>query len=98
MKCVFCGSEIIKDTQTLERRIKDHLVYIKNVPIDLCKSCGEVYIDDDVVSEMNNILSVLKNRELLETTVIDFDSFREQSATLRIDVPLTTAYNNLVTT
>jgi len=60
MKCVFCASDLAKDKQTIERRINDQLVYINNVPVDLCKSCGEVYIDDDIIHELNSFLTVLK--------------------------------------
>lgn len=69
MKCVFCGNELIKDQQTIERRVKGRLIYIKNIPVDLCASCGEVYVDDDIVTAMNTMLADLKGNEL---PAIDF--------------------------
>lgn len=98
MKCVFCGNELIKDKQTIERRIKGHLIYIKNVPVDLCESCGEVYIDDDIVTEMNKILTLIKCNELSDTTVIDYSAFKEQSATTLVETSIIQNFNNLVTT
>ena len=80
MKCVFCGHQLTKDTQTIERRLKSHLVYINNVPVDLCKSCGEVYVDDYIVSEINQFLQTLKRQEILNTVEVDFKTFKEQSA------------------
>lgn len=97
MKCVFCGNQLVKDTQTIERRIKDHLVYIKNVPVDLCNFCGEVYVDDNIVSEMNQILVFLKSKEILDTIMVDFNTFKEQSATSSNIVSESTFYS-LVTT
>jgi len=98
MKCVFCGNELIKDKQTIERRIKSHLIYIKNIPVDLCASCGEVYIDDDIVTEMNKVLALIKFNESLEATVIDYSSFKEQSATTLVGTPIVQNFNNLITT
>lgn len=97
MKCVFCGHQLTKDTQTIERRIKNHLIYIKNVPVDLCNFCGEVYVDDNIVSEMNQILQLLKQKELLNTITVDFNTFREQSAANSNGVSQQSLYN-LVTT
>lgn len=97
MKCVFCDSELIKDKQTIERRVKDQLVYINNVPVDLCKSCGEVYVDDDIVTEMNNLLKVLNCQRLQVTTTVDFNSFKEQSATVAKETTIAEDYNNFVT-
>jgi YgiT-type zinc finger domain-containing protein len=81
MKCVFCGNKIARDTQTIERRIENHRVYIKNVPVELCKFCGEVYVDDNIVSDMNRILASLKHKEISNTVTVDFCTFKEQSAT-----------------
>lgn len=97
MKCVFCGNQLTKDTQTIERRIKTHLLYIKNVPVDLCNFCGEVYVDDNIVSEMNQILQLLKQKEILNTIIVDFNTFREQSAANSNDASQPSLYN-LVTT
>lgn len=97
MRCVFCDSQLVKDIQTIERRIRDQLVYINNVPVDLCKSCGEVYVDDDIVTEMNKILEAFKGKELLGKTTVDFNSFREQSATILKDSTVVENYNSLVT-
>ncbi|PKM80294.1 MAG: hypothetical protein CVU89_14480 [Firmicutes bacterium HGW-Firmicutes-14] len=95
MKCVFCGNQLTKDTQTIERRINNHLIYIKNVPVDLCNFCGEVYVDDNIVSEMNQILQ--KQKQISNTITVDFKTFREQSAANFNDVSRQNHYN-LVTT
>lgn len=97
MKCVFCENELTKDIQTIERRVNNHLVYIKNVPVDLCKFCGEVYIDDIIVIEMNNILKCIKSKSLYETVLIDFDCFKEMGVTLDVDKPTFVLNNRLVT-
>lgn len=53
MKCVFCNHDLEKSVQTIERRVRGQLCYISNVPVDLCKNCGEVYIDDSTVTAIN---------------------------------------------
>jgi len=80
MKCVFCGHQLAKDTQTIERRIKTYLVYVKNVPVDSCHFCGEVYVDDNIVSVTNQILHFLKGQQISNNVVVDFKTFLEQSA------------------
>ena len=72
MKCVFCGNDLTNSHETVERRIKSKLYYVKNVPADLCKFCGEVYIDDEVVTNINKMLEKEKPNELNSTEVIDF--------------------------
>ncbi|MDA8227228.1 MAG: type II toxin-antitoxin system MqsA family antitoxin [Desulfitobacterium hafniense] len=72
MKCVFCGKDLAKNHETIERRIKGRLYYVKNVPADVCKFCGEVYIDDEVVSSINKALEKERQNELTGTEVVDF--------------------------
>lgn len=96
MKCVFCGNKITRDTQTIERRIKNNRVYIKNVPVELCKFCGEVYVDDNIVSMLNQILESLKRNEISNTIILDFCTLKEQSAA-KLDEDSQFQLNNLVT-
>lgn len=56
MKCVFCGKDLAKSHETIERRIKGKQYYVKNVPADVCKFCGEIYVDDVVVSIVTKAL------------------------------------------
>lgn len=72
MKCVFCGNELTHSNETVERRIKSKIYYIKNVPADLCKFCGEVYIDDETVASINKTLENKINNEFNTTEVVDF--------------------------
>lgn len=72
MKCVFCGKDLTKGRETIERRIKGKLYYIKYVPADICKSCGEIYIDDAIVSI---ITKALEGKNIIQSTgteVLDF--------------------------
>ncbi|KJS22223.1 MAG: hypothetical protein VR72_06770 [Clostridiaceae bacterium BRH_c20a] len=77
MKCVFCNCELKKHTQTIERRLKNRIIYINNVPVDICISCGEVYIDDSIVTEMNNMLNRIQFKDLNNVLFVDFNEERE---------------------
>lgn len=72
MKCVFCGNDLTKSQQTIERRVNRKIFYIKNVPVDECKVCGEVYVDDDVISGINSAIESGQS-DSVNTTVLDFD-------------------------
>lgn len=98
MKCVFCDRDLIRSSQTIERRIKNHLVYIKDVPVELCKNCGEVYVDDSIVSQMNILLEHLSRKEILETIVVDFNTFSEISATSNSNLAQMRPHNYVLTT
>ena len=72
MKCVFCDKDLAKSNETIERRIKGRLYYVKNVPADVCKFCGEVYFDDEVVSTISKALEEVKQIQSTGTEVVDF--------------------------
>ncbi|GAB6171507.1 hypothetical protein JCM15765_09850 [Paradesulfitobacterium aromaticivorans] len=72
MKCVFCGRDLVKSYETIERRIKGKLYYVKNVPADVCKFCGEVYIDDEIVSIIGNMLEGFKENQSTGSEVVDY--------------------------
>ncbi|MHB1652940.1 MAG: YgiT-type zinc finger protein [Desulfitobacteriaceae bacterium] len=79
MKCVFCGNDLNESHQTIERRVNRKLFYIKNIPVDECKVCGEVYIDDHVITEID---SALESEQILTesttTTILDFNHVLER--------------------
>ncbi|MHB1404206.1 MAG: type II toxin-antitoxin system MqsA family antitoxin [Desulfitobacteriaceae bacterium] len=75
MRCVFCGRDLVKSHETIERRIKGKLYYVKNVPANVCKFCGEVYIDDEIVSTISKMLEGLKQNHSTGSEVVDFKEF-----------------------
>ena len=49
MKCVMCkGGELAPGKTTVTGQRGETLVIIKDVPANVCKDCGEAYLDDQV--------------------------------------------------
>lgn len=54
MKCVLCkGGEISPGKTTAKVQRGETLVIIKDVPTDVCRDCGEYYLDETVASKIN---------------------------------------------
>ena len=49
MKCVMCkGGELASGKTTVKVQRGETLVIIKDVPADVCRDCGEAYLDSNV--------------------------------------------------
>lgn len=49
MKCVMCkGGELAPGETTVKVQRGETLVIIKDVPADVCRDCGEAYLDSNV--------------------------------------------------
>lgn len=77
MKCVICNNNLILTKTTIKRKIfKGRILYIKNIPVDKCSNCGEIYLDkkESYVIEkwlqkllIDNGICEIEYNELLET-------------------------------
>jgi len=57
MKCVICRfGETAPGTATVTREKGSFVVIIRDVPGDVCDSCGEAYFSGQVVSELSRIV------------------------------------------
>lgn len=81
MKCVFCGKDLVKSYETIERRLKGKLYYVKNVPADVCTLCGEVYIDDEIVTKVGKMLEGLKQNPSTNSEVVDYKDLNNDLGT-----------------
>ena len=53
MKCVMCkGGELAPGKTTVKVQREETLVIIKDVPADVCRDCGEAYLDRFVASRI----------------------------------------------
>jgi len=53
MKCVMCkGGELAPGKTTVNVQRGETLVIIKDVPADVCRDCGEAYLDDNVAGKI----------------------------------------------
>lgn len=51
-KCAACGSETLKATNTVESRTVDGIEFAVSVPALQCDGCGETYVDDHALEQV----------------------------------------------
>lgn len=63
MNCILCKSNLIKGVVNHIVDLDGHIIIIKNVPANVCKQCGEYFIETDVAMKLEKIIEeVMKNK------------------------------------
>lgn len=58
MKCVICGvGETEHGTATMTLEKGSTIIVFKQVPADICQTCGEFYTDEDVTDRLLSIVT-----------------------------------------
>ena len=71
--CVFCSGEVIKESKRIDFWWEDKLSIFENVPVGVCKECGEEYFDAKVSTEMEKkALSKEGVKKEIKVPVISF--------------------------
>lgn len=55
--CAVCGSKLRPTTVTHEERREAHCYLFQNVPAQVCAACGEVWIEEATLREIDRLLS-----------------------------------------
>ena len=54
MDCIVCeGSKTLADTRPKAVDRDGRVAVIRDVPVEVCENCGEVYIDADVAKQLD---------------------------------------------
>jgi YgiT-type zinc finger domain-containing protein len=63
MNCILCKSNLVKGRINHIVDIEGHIIIIKGVPANICKQCGEYFIDNDIALKLERIVEeILKNK------------------------------------
>lgn len=63
MKCILCKSNLVKGTVNHIVDLDGHIIIIKNVPANVCKQCGEYFVETDIAIKLEKIIEeVIKNK------------------------------------
>lgn len=73
MTCFFCKGDLVKGTTTYTVNFGNSVAVIKNVPCTECSQCGESFLDDDVMMQIEEIVKGLKDI-MTEVAVIDYSN------------------------
>jgi YgiT-type zinc finger domain-containing protein len=67
MKCVICGvGETESGTATITLEKDTTIIVFKQVPADVCQTCGESYTDEDVTDRLLSIVTEEAKRGPME--------------------------------
>jgi YgiT-type zinc finger domain-containing protein len=70
--CAVCGGELKATTITHEEKRDSHLSLFQNVPAAVCTACGEVWIDEEVLQQIDHLIEMGVPVRKVETPVYDF--------------------------
>lgn len=76
MECFFCKGSTEKKLVNYLLDLNNTIIIIKNVPANVCVTCGERYFDDDVMQNLEKIIEELRTI----TTEISIVNYNEKVA------------------
>ena len=56
-KCDYCGGQVVEKRVTVDLRLKDKLCVFENVPVGVCRECGERYYRGPVLERLEELAS-----------------------------------------
>ena len=70
--CAVCGGKLTATTITHEERRGDKFYLFHHVPAQVCDRCGEVWIEEKVLQEVDRLIEHGRPTRTEETPVFDF--------------------------
>ena len=71
--CGICGKELRSTSITHQTRRGDKLYIFQNVPAQVCSACGEVWIEEATLQEIDRLIREGEPTRKVETPVYDFN-------------------------
>jgi YgiT-type zinc finger domain-containing protein len=70
--CVLCGGTLEATTITHEVKRGTHIYLFQNVPAKICSACRDIWIDDEVLEQIDRLIESGVPVRKVETPVYDF--------------------------
>lgn len=71
-RCAVCGGQLRQTTITHEERRGTKFYLFQNVPAQVCGACGEVWIEEATLQEIDRLIREGEPTRKMETPVYDF--------------------------
>jgi YgiT-type zinc finger domain-containing protein len=71
-RCVLCGGTLEATTITHEVKRGTHIYLFQNVPAKICSECRDIWIDDEVLEQIDRLIESGVPVRKVETPVYDF--------------------------
>jgi YgiT-type zinc finger domain-containing protein len=72
LHCAVCSGELHATTITHEEKRDSQIYLFQNVPAKVCTACGEMWIDEEVLQEIDKLIEYGVPVRQVETPVYDF--------------------------
>ena len=69
--CAVCGGKLKPTTITHEEHRGNQLYLFQNVPAQVCEACGEIWIDEVVLQEIDQLIESGEPVRQVQTPVFD---------------------------
>lgn len=56
MNCILCKATMVKGYVNHIVDLNGHIIIVKGVPANVCKQCGEYFIENDVALKLEKII------------------------------------------
>ena len=63
MNCILCKSNLFKGIVNQIVDFDGHIIIIKGVPANICKQCGEYYLENDIALKLEKIIEDTKKNK-----------------------------------
>ena len=70
-RCAVCGGEFRETTLTHEERRGAKLYLFQHVPVQVCAACGEIWIEEKTLREIDRLIREGEPVRKVETPVYD---------------------------
>lgn len=71
MNCTLCKGDLAKGKVNHIVDLDGHIIIIKGVPANVCKQCGEYFLENDIALKVEKIVEEAKKNKA-EILVIDY--------------------------
>ena len=71
-RCAVCGGKLEATTITHEEKRGTHIYLFQNVPAKICGECREMWIDEEVLQQIDRLIETGVPVRNVETPVYDF--------------------------
>lgn len=81
--CAVCGEKLRQTTITHEERRGANIYLFQNMPAKVCTACGEIWIEEATLQEIDRLIREGEPTRKVETPVYDFAVAGRECVTLR---------------
>lgn len=71
MNCVLCKGDLVQGRVNHIVDLDGHIIIIKSVPANVCKQCGEYFLENDIALKIEKIVEEAKKNKA-EILVINY--------------------------